>query len=77
VDGEQFFLQGLVEALDLSRRRGRAGLGEPLGDAVLPADPLKQHLGRAGLAEPPGELLAIVRQNFSRYSVGPHRGYEC
>ena len=66
---QQLQLQGLVQALDLARGRGRAGPGQPLGDAVLPADPLEQHLRRAGLAETPGELLAIVRQHFSGHPV--------
>jgi hypothetical protein len=57
-DVEQFQLQGLVQPLDLPGR-GRAGLGQPLGDPVLPADPLEQHFGRAGLPEPAGELLAV------------------
>jgi len=32
---------------DLTGRRGRARLGRPGGDAVLPTDPLEQHLGRS------------------------------
>ena len=56
---QQLQLQGLVQALDLARGRGRAGPGQPLGDAVLAADPLEQHLGRAGLAEPAGEHHAV------------------
>jgi len=36
-------------------------LGEPVGDAVLPADLVEQHLHRdAGLVEPAGEHLAVV-----------------
>jgi hypothetical protein len=76
VDVQQFVLQDLVQALDLAGGRRRAGPGQPLGDAVLAADPLEQHLGRAGLAEPPGELLAIVGQHLLGDAVNSHRGQE-
>ena len=55
----------------------RVRLGQQLADAVLAADPLKQHLRRAGLAEPAGELLAVVSQDLIGYAVGPHGGQEC
>lgn len=57
-----------------ARRRPR--LGQPLGDAVLPADPLEQHLRRPGPAEPPGELPAIVAEHFAGDPVLLHRGHE-
>jgi hypothetical protein len=57
--GQQLLAQGLVEPLDLPGGGRRPDPGEPMGDAVLPQDPLEQHLGRAGLAEPAGELLAV------------------
>jgi hypothetical protein len=65
-----------VQALDLARGRGRARPGQPLGDAVLPANPLEQHLRRAGLAKPASELLAIVRQHFSGHPINAHRLHE-
>jgi hypothetical protein len=52
---EQLELQRLVQPLDLPRGGRRGGPGEPMGDAVLPADPLKQHHRRAGPDEPPGK----------------------
>jgi hypothetical protein len=76
VHGEQLLLQRLVQTLDLPRSRRGSGLGQPLGDAVLAADPLEQHLGRARLAETPGELLAVVRQHFSGHPVDTHRFHE-
>ena len=63
---EQFAAQGLVPPLHLPGGGRRVRLGEPGGDAVLPADPLEQHLGRAGLGEPAGELLAVVGQHLCR-----------
>jgi hypothetical protein len=56
---EQFTLDALVPALHLPRRGGRPGFGQPLGDGVMPADPLKQHLGRARSPELTSELFAI------------------
>jgi hypothetical protein len=67
-DVEQFQLQGLVQPLNLPGGRGRAGPGQPLGDAVLPAGPLEHHLGRAGLPEPAGELLAVAGEDFEPLS---------
>ena len=69
---KQLVLQGLVQPLDLSGRGRRRGPGEPLGDAVLPADPLEQHLGRAGLDEPPGKDGPVIRQDFLGHPVGAH-----
>ena len=52
-------------------------LGEPVGDAVLPADLVEQHLHRhAGLVEPAGEHLAVVGQDFLGDPVGAHRIHE-
>jgi hypothetical protein len=57
--GQQLLGQGLVEPLDLAGGGRGPDPGQPVGDGVLPQDPLEQHLGRAGLAEPAGELLAV------------------
>jgi hypothetical protein len=46
-------------------------LGEPVGDAVLSADPVEQHL--AALAESVGELFAVVGEDLLRYPVVGHR----
>ena len=56
---------GSVEPLDLPRRGRRTRLGQPVGDAVVAADPVEQHL--TALAEPGGELLAIVGQHLLRH----------
>jgi hypothetical protein len=75
VDVQQFDLQRLVQPFDLSRGRQGGGLGQPLGDAVLAADPLEQDLGRAGLDEPPGKHGAVIREHFLRHPVDTH-GFE-
>ena len=73
---EEVGLQGLVPALDLADGGRRVDLGQPVGDAVLPADPVEHHLDRdAWLAEPAGEHLA-VGQHFLRYPVDAHRAHE-
>jgi hypothetical protein len=52
-------------------------LGEPVGDAVLPADLVEQHLHRdARLVEPAGEHLAVVGQHLLGHPVGAHRLHE-
>ena len=57
---EQLALQGLVQPLDLAGRGRRAGLGQPVGDAVLPADPVEQHLRRTpGLWNRPVNTLPL------------------
>ena len=69
VDVEQLALQGLVQPLDLAGRGRRVDLGEPVGDAVLPADLVEQDLDRhAGLVEPAGEHLPVVGQHLLRAS---------
>jgi hypothetical protein len=73
---EQLPAQGLVPPLDLPGRGRRPGPGEPLGDAVLPADPLEQHLDRLRPGMPAGELLPVVRQDLERDPVAAHRGGE-
>src|SRR6266498_209185 len=73
---EQFLLQRLVEPLHLPRRGRRAHRGQPLGDPVLPQDPLEQHLGRARLAEPTSELLAVVGQQLLRHPIAPQRRHQ-
>jgi len=53
---------------DPDRQRGcrRAGRGEPVGDAVLPADLVKQHLHRPGRVAA-SEHRAIACQDLLRY----------
>ena len=46
---------------------GEPGLAVPQDDAVLPADPLKQHLDRLRPGVPAGELAAVVGQHLSRH----------
>jgi hypothetical protein len=71
--GQQLGPQGLVEAFDLAGGGRAADAGEPMGDGVLPADPVEHDLGRAGLAEPAGELAAIVGQHLGRYPMAAQR----
>ena len=71
--GQQLGPEGLVEPLHLAGGGRRPYPGQPVGDAVLPQDPLEHHLGRAGLAEPAGELLAVVGQDLLRHPVAPQR----
>src|SRR6266498_1836106 len=73
---EQLGLQRLVEPLHLPRRGRRAHRGQPLGDPVLPQDPLEQHLGRARLAEPTSELRAVVGQQLLRHARAPQRRHQ-
>jgi hypothetical protein len=57
---EQFLLQRLVQSLDLPRRGRGPGLGQPLGDAILPADPLEQHTSAGrGLPNRPVNCLPL------------------
>ena len=42
--GSWFPAQGLVEAFHLAGGGRGRGLGEPVHDAVLPADPVEHHL---------------------------------
>ena len=65
--GEEVPAQGLVEPLDLARSRRRSRLGQPVDDAVVPADPIEQHLPAP--PEPGSELLAIVSEHFIRDPV--------
>jgi hypothetical protein len=46
-----------MEPLDLAGGGRVPGLGQPVNDPVVAADPVEQYL--PALAEPPGELLAI------------------
>ncbi len=52
-----------MEALHLAGGGGRAGRGEQMTDAVLPAYAVKEHLPATG-AEPPGEDLAVVGEDL-------------
>ena len=61
-----------MEPLDLPGRGRGPGLGQPVDDPVVPADPVEQHL--PALAEPVGELLAIVGEHFAGHPVGAQRG---
>ncbi len=63
--------QTSVEALHLPRGSGTGGLGEPMGDGVVAADPIEQHL--PALAEPIGELLAIIGEHFLGNPVAAER----
>jgi hypothetical protein len=69
---EQLAAQGQVEPLDLAggSRRGRGG--QPVGDAVLAADLVKQHL--PALTETISKLLAIVSEDFLRHPELPQGG---
>ena len=79
--GQELGAQGAVETLDLAGRGRRAGRGEPMGDAVLPADLVEQHLGLRP-AEPAGEHLAVVGEDLLGHPVAaqglrrrtPHTG---
>jgi hypothetical protein len=46
-----------------------SGPGQPVGDAVLSADPVEEHLTCARVTEASGELFAIVGQHFVRDPV--------
>src|SRR2546427_492512 len=61
-----------VETLDLARRGRRAGLGEDVVNAVLPADAVEQHFDRR-LSKAPSEHHAVVRQDLRRYSIFAQR----
>jgi len=50
------------------------GLGQPVSDAVVAADPVEQHL--PALAEPVGELLAVVGEHLTRHAEPAQRGGE-
>lgn len=65
----------LVPALDLAGRGRRPRPGEDVLDAVLPADPVKQHL-TSPRAEAAGEHLAVVRQDLRRHPMTAHRQRE-
>jgi hypothetical protein len=72
---EQLTLQSLMQPLNLARRSRGMDLGEAVSDAVLPADPVKQHLHRhTGLVEPAGEHLPLnVGQHLLGHPVDAHR----
>jgi hypothetical protein len=70
---EQLAAQRLMKTFDLAGGGRGARLGQPGGDAVLPADPLEEHLGRQRLGEPPGELLAVVGEHLRGHAVAGHR----
>ncbi len=70
---EELLTQGPVETLDLAGRGGRTRLGAPLGDAVLPADPLEEHLDRLRAIVASGELPAVVGQYLRGHPIAAHR----
>ena len=49
--------------LDLARGGGMAGLGQPVDDPVVPADPVEQHL--PALPETISKLLSIVSEHLT------------
>ena len=56
--GAELLADGAAEPFHLAGGRRRPGLGEPVGDAVLAADPVEEDLdGR--LVEPAGEDLPV------------------
>jgi hypothetical protein len=71
---EQLTAQRPVEPLDLPGGGRRPRLGQPVRDAVIPADPVEQHL--PALAETISELLAIVRQYLAGHAEPAQRGSE-
>jgi hypothetical protein len=70
--GAELRPQRAMEPLHLARSRRRARLGEPVGDPVLPTDPVEEDLDRRTV-EPTGEDLPVVGQDLLRHPVGPHR----
>src|SRR5207253_11101469 len=70
--GVELDAQAAVETLDLARRGRRAGLGEDVVNAVLPADAVEQHFDRR-LSKAPSEHHAVVRQDLRRYSIFAQR----
>lgn len=56
--GVELDSEAAMKALDLARGGRRAGLGEDVVDAVLPADPVEEDLDRR-LGEAAGEDLAV------------------
>ena len=68
---QALLLQGLVEPLDLARRRGRTRGGEQMADPVLRTDPVEQH-GAVTRAEASGEDLAVVGEDGFGHTVGLH-----
>jgi hypothetical protein len=69
---EQLAAQRAVEPLDLPGGGRRAGLGQPVGDAVVAADPVKQHL--PALAETISKLLAVISEHLGRDAEPAQRG---
>jgi hypothetical protein len=66
--GQELAAERLMEPLDLAGRRGRAHGRVPVGDPVLPEDPVEQDLDRLG-AEAAGEALAVVGEDLVRDPV--------
>ena len=71
---QQLPAQAQVEPLDLPGRCRRPRLRQPVGDAVVAADPVEQHL--PALAEPVSELLAVIGEHLIRHSELPQGGSE-
>jgi hypothetical protein len=64
---EEFAAEAAVEPLDFPGGGGTGGFGEPVGDAVVPADPVEEHF--PALAESIGELFPVIRQHFLGHPV--------
>ena len=71
---EELAAQAAVEPLDLARGGGMAGLGQPVNDPVVPADPVEQHL--PALPETISKLLAIVSEHLPGHPELAQRGGE-
>ncbi len=69
---KQFNLDRLMPAFHFPRRGGRSRFGQPLRDAVMATDPLKQHLRRTRPPKATGELATIVAEHFVGHPVLGH-----
>src|SRR4051794_14270437 len=68
---EQLAPQRQMEALHLPGRGRRAGLGEPVRDAVAAADLVEEHLAAA--SEAIGGLLAVICEHLLRRAIALQR----
>lgn len=67
--GQQLFLRGLVEALDLAGRRWRANTRESVDDPVLSTDAIELALQHRELAVAVCEDLAVVGEDFFGHAM--------
>jgi hypothetical protein len=63
VTGQQLGSEGLVEAFDLAGGGRAADAGEPVGDALVPADAVEQQLTRVGPSRPEKTLPLSVNSS--------------